>query len=238
MSEIGCEVVGELAPEVALEIATGEERDAVLRHVASCSECRQLVLQLSSIGDGLLTVLTPAREPGPGFESGVLEALAPSQPEKRRERRKPWLRLAAATGAVVVSGVLGAVAVYQVTSADRQLGEAYRSTLELGRGSSFAAAPISGPQGRVGTVFAYQGDPSWVMVTLDTPSEVQQIYEVQVATRDRGYVDVGGAVFEEGDRTWGETLPVDLGEVQEIQFLDSDGRVVLTAVVDAGESWR
>ena len=235
---MGCDSVRELAPEVALDIATGEERDVVLRHVGSCSDCRELLFELSSVGDSLLTVLATPRQPSSDFDARVLEALAPPPPPNERVLRMPWSRWAMAAGAVVVSAVLGAGVVYQATSADRQLGQAYRSTLEVGRGSSFAAAVITGPEGRVGTVFGYQGDPSWVMVTLDEPAEGEQTFNVRAATRNDGYLDVGEAVFEEGDRTWGERLPVDLLEVQEIQLLDSDGWVVFTAVVDAEDPWN
>ena len=239
MTEMRCEQVKELAPEVALDIATGEERDAVLRHVATCGDCRQLVYELSTVGDEVLTALAPARQPSPGFESRVLEVLNESskRPAWPRTRRRPWLRLALATGAVAVAGVVGAATVYQATSADRQLGEAYRATLEVGNGSFFAAAPVDGSGARVGTAFAYQGDPSWVMVTLDDSSETEQTYAVRIATREDGYVSLGEAALEEGDRTWGGTLPVDLAEVHEIQFLDQDGEVVFTAVMVADNPW-
>jgi len=35
-AEMGCEQVRELAPELALGIAEGEERDAALRHLDGC----------------------------------------------------------------------------------------------------------------------------------------------------------------------------------------------------------
>jgi Putative zinc-finger len=65
-AELGCEQVKELAPELALGIAEGEERAAALRHLSGCARCRQLVSELSAVGDELL-LLAPAREPPPGF---------------------------------------------------------------------------------------------------------------------------------------------------------------------------
>src|SRR4030095_10115557 len=54
--------VRELAPELALGIAEGQERDAGLRHLSGCGGCRQLVSELSSVGDELLQ-LAPAHDP-------------------------------------------------------------------------------------------------------------------------------------------------------------------------------
>jgi hypothetical protein len=62
--EMGCERMRELAPEFALGIAEGEERDAALRHLSGCSGCRQLVSELSSVGDELLQ-LAPTHDGAP-----------------------------------------------------------------------------------------------------------------------------------------------------------------------------
>ena len=70
-SEMRCEQVRELAPELALDIAEGEERDAALRHLDGCGGCRQVVSELSSVGDELLQ-LAPAQDPPAGFDSRVL----------------------------------------------------------------------------------------------------------------------------------------------------------------------
>jgi Putative zinc-finger len=72
--EMGCDQVRDLAPELALGIAEGQERVAALSHLTGCPGCRQLVSDLSSVGDGLL-LLAPSREPPRGFESGVLARL-------------------------------------------------------------------------------------------------------------------------------------------------------------------
>jgi anti-sigma-K factor RskA len=69
-----CEEILDLAPEIALGIADGEERADALRHLATCAECRRVVEQLSQVADELL-VLAPAQEPPAGFESRVLEAI-------------------------------------------------------------------------------------------------------------------------------------------------------------------
>src|SRR5919197_3653345 len=70
-AEMGCDQVRELASELALGIAAGEERDRALRHLSSCPACRRLVAELSSVGDELL-LLAPEHQPPPELESRVL----------------------------------------------------------------------------------------------------------------------------------------------------------------------
>src|SRR4029453_6674282 len=97
-AEMGCEQVRELAPELALGIAEGEERDAARRHLSGGGGCRQLVSELSSVGDELLQ-LAPAHDPPVGFESRVLAGLA--EPPRRRSILPParrWQWVAAAPG--------------------------------------------------------------------------------------------------------------------------------------------
>ncbi len=77
-SEMGCEQARELAPELAIGIADGQERDAALRHAAACPDCRQLISELSSVVDDLL-LLAPTHEPPPGFASRTVARLSPSQ---------------------------------------------------------------------------------------------------------------------------------------------------------------
>ena len=83
-----CEEIRDLAPEIALGIADGEQRAEALRHLSTCGECRRVVEQLSQVADELL-VLAPTQEPPPGFESRVVKALGLDAPPRRRRAR--WL---------------------------------------------------------------------------------------------------------------------------------------------------
>jgi hypothetical protein len=235
--EMGCEQVRDLAAELALGIAEGEERDAALRHLDGCSGCRRLVSELSSVGDELLQ-LAPAHDPPAGFESGVLAALAePPVRGRRQPLARRWRWVATAAAAVVLAATLGAGSVLVATAGDRRLAAGYQAVLRQGQGAYFLAAPLQGAQGRVGTVFGYQGQPSWAMATLQPSTQEKGRFQVQVVTRDGRYLALGAAMLGGAKGTWGGQLPVDLSAVHELRFVGSDGRPTLTATFDTANPW-
>jgi hypothetical protein len=236
-ADMGCAQVRELAPELALGIAEGDERGAALRHLSGCAGCRRLVSELASVGDELL-LLAPAEEPPPEFESRVLGRLAePARPRGLRPRTR-HLRWVAVAAALVLVAALGGGSVFLATAGDRRLADGYRAVLRQGQGSFFAAAPLQGPRGRVGTVFGYQGQPSWAMVTLRPPIPAERRFQVQVLTRDGRYLAVGEAVLGGAKGTWGVQLPVDLSAVHQLRLVGSDGRTEFAATFDVANPWE
>lgn len=143
-----------------------------------------------------------------------------------------WRWVATAAAAVVLAAALGAGSVFLATAGDRRLAASYQAVLSQGQGSFFAAAPLQGAWGRVGTVFGCQGQPSWAMVTLQPSIHGEGRFQVQVVTRDGRYLALGGAVLGGAKGTWGGQLPVDLSAVHEVRFVGSDGRPTLTATFD------
>src|SRR3954470_14175345 len=103
---MGCEQTREHAAELALGITDGEERAQALRHLAECAECRKAVDELSAVTDELLT-LAPTQQPPPGFESRVLERLAPARPRPRTRRLLVPIAAAAASAAVAAGVIFG-----------------------------------------------------------------------------------------------------------------------------------
>jgi hypothetical protein len=236
--EMGCDQVRDLAPELALGIAEGQERVAALSHLSGCPECRQLVSDLSSVGDGLL-LLAPSRAPSRGFESSLLARLDHPLHERKvlpLMRRRRWVAIAAAA-AVVLAAAVGGLSVFWATADDRRLADSYQEVLSQGQGAYFLAAPLQGSQDRVGTVFGYQGRPSWVMLTMEPSTHADGRFQVQVVTRDGSYLPVGDAVIGGTERTWGAELPVDLSVVHELRFIGSDERIAFTATFDTASPW-
>jgi hypothetical protein len=140
--------------------------------------------------------------------------------------------------AVIVLVALGAGSVLLATAEDRQLAAGYRATLSEGQGSFFTAASLRGSHRRVGTVFGYEGRPSWVMVTLQSPPSDERPFKVQVVTHEGGYVALGDAVLGGDKEAWGRQIPVDLSAVHELRFLGSDGRTSYIATFDAADPWK
>ena len=138
---------------------------------------------------------------------------------------------------MVLAAALGGGSVFLATAGDRRLAASYQAVLSQGQGSFFAAAPLKGARGRVGTVFGYQGQPSWVMTTLQSPVHGDGRFKVQVVTRDGRYLHLGDAVLGGAKGTWGGQLPVDLSAVHELRFVGSDGRPTLTATFDTTNPW-
>ncbi len=218
---MGCEELKDLAPEIALGTIEGEERAEALRHLATCGECRRLVDQLTTVADELL-MLAPVQEPPAGFESRVIDALGFQREPRRRRSRRVLARL----GPLVAVAAATAVALVGVYHDDHVTAERYRSTLEQADGQSFQAAPLrDGTGAEAGVAFGYQGDPSWVLVTVD-PGHRDDVASAELITRDRRTIPL--PEFElHADGSWGGAIPVDLYDVSAIRLLgDSPGEVL------------
>jgi hypothetical protein len=239
--EARCERVRQLAPDLAAEIADGQDRDAAFRHVASCAECRGLVGDLSSVVDEVL-LLAPEHEPPAGFAARTAERLAglsgAAPVRERAWRRRPrWTAGLAAAAAFALAVALGSAGALLATSADRRLAESYRAVLAQGRGSFFVAAPLRGSLGTYGTVFGYQGDPSWLFATVRLPVAGPERFRVELDTKDGRTVPLGITVLG-GDRlTWGAAIPVDLTGVARLRFEKPGGRSAFAAYIVANDPW-
>jgi hypothetical protein len=220
---MSCDELKHLAPELALGTIDGAERAEALRHLAKCSDCRRLVDQLTTVADELL-MLAPVQEPPAGFESRVIDALGLQQPRRRLGRRLlTWL------GPPVAAAAVTAVALVAVYHDDRVTAERYRSTLEQANGRYFQAEPLRDETGaEAGVAFAYQGSPSWMLVTVD-PGHRDQVASAELVTRDRRTIPLPR--FElRPDGSWGGAIPVALHDVAAIRLLgDRPGQVLEAA---------
>ena len=245
-SQMGCEQVRDLAPELAIGIADGQQRDAALRHAATCPDCRQLISGLSSVVDDLL-LLAPSHEPPPGFAAATVARISPPAARHRRWATRPgprhvpagrrWLPRLAVAASIVAALAVGAGAVYQGTASDRQLAGSYRAVLAQGHGSFFAAAPLRGPTGTAGTVFGYQGSPSWLWATVHLPNVGAQRFTVQLITRDGTHLPAGTAVLGGTHDTWSAQIPMDLTTLAQLRFVAASGHTTIVAHLNAHSPW-
>src|SRR5215468_3503096 len=222
MSRSGaCDEARELAGELALGIADGEDRARVLDHAADCPDCRRELERLSVLADELL-LLAPEREPPAGFEVRVLRAVQ-SRPAPRR---RIWRALPVAVAALAAAAITAGSLLYAFRD-DRRLADHYRATLSEAHGSYFSAVRLHDAAGAPGgVVFLYRGAPSWMVVTVDGP--------YRDSARRAELVAVGGrrvplSRFRLGDGTWGGAIPIDPRRLAAVHLVGSDGRTVLEA---------
>jgi hypothetical protein len=220
----GCAEVRDLLPELATGATHGQDRAHVLRHVNCCPSCRATLTELSRAADELL-LLTPQEEPPAGFESRVLANITPHVgkfaalvwPRARVAKIALWV------AALVVVGALGAGGALVGTSADRDLGARYRNTLAIANGQYLRAARITADAGDdVGQMFAYQGHPSWVFVTV-TGAPRAGSYQVRLVTKDGGERVLGECVATAGECAAGGAVDVRVSNIRLVDLTMPDG---------------
>jgi hypothetical protein len=215
-----CEETRELAVELALGIVEGEERGRALQHLAECPDCRAEVEKFSEVADELL-LLAPRREAPVGFESRVLGDLLPAPRRKRRRRLTLVLApVAAAAAAVAIT--------LAVVSPDLQLASHYRHTLQEANGKEFESYLLRGTDGTLaGTVFSYQGSPSWVLITVDSGHRAG-LQSAQLVMDDGRQVPLNWFQLDPSGSSGGG-IPVDPHQVSVLRLLPGAGGQPLVA---------
>jgi hypothetical protein len=97
-----CAAFHEVAPELALGVAEGDQRAAALDHLVGCQACRGELDRLTATVDAVVQI-APEAEPPTGFETRALAAFAPV--EHRPVARRRVLLAAAAVLAIVAAGI-------------------------------------------------------------------------------------------------------------------------------------
>ncbi len=219
---LSCEEGRALAPEVALGIASGEERAGVLAHVRGCGDCRRLLEGLAETADALL-LLAPQREPSNGFESAALARMV-------GRRRSSRTRLAMGIAAAALAAALGGAAVLWVTADDRTLASRYRAALAEANGEYFGVMPLGTDGGATaGHLFVYEGSPSWIFFVLGDPLADGE-YSVRIDTHAGDRIDLDAGQLQDGSLTWGRDVPLSLRAVEAVRVVDERDVVVVEAI--------
>jgi hypothetical protein len=215
-----CEETRDVLAELALGVADGEERGRALQHLAECGECRIELEKLSDVADEL-ALLAPHREVPVGFESRVLAEVLPA-PQRRSRRRRFGLVLApvAAAGAAVAI-TLG------IVSSDLQDASHYRHTLDTAHGKEFESYRLYSGGKAAGTVFSYQGDPDWLLITVD-PADRADLRGAELVTDDGNRVPLGWFHLDSSGSSGGG-IPVDPHQVSVLRLVPGSGGAPLVA---------
>jgi hypothetical protein len=217
-----CEHTQELAAEVALGIAAGDERAAVLRHTTTCRTCRRLLDSLSATVQ-ILTIAVPPVEPPDGFDTAVLARMVADTAEARpadgpadHRSRAGWRRRALrGVAAVAAAGVLfvAGLALGRVTGESGRAGQLLDATPttvgEVVAGWTTAAPTTPEPWPSWMTVFVYPGAP---------PGE----YRVRCTYEEHGDVDdweAGALTVTAGKGTsFAVTMPFPLDDLRDVRL--------------------
>jgi len=223
MTRPDCERLREIAPELALGIADGEDRARSLEHLAGCPACRAHIERLAAVADELL-LLAPVAEPPAGFEGRVVGS------EARTPPRAPLLRrLAVPALAAVAAAAIATVVAWGALDDERELADSYRETLAVADGQYFDAAPLEAPgREKVGYVYGYQGRASWVFAIVYAGVGDGQ-YRLAVVADDGGRHPLRQIEVSGGDGSDGGVIPIAYERVAEVLLLDSRGREVADA---------
>jgi hypothetical protein len=227
-----------LLAELATGAITGEDRARALLHASGCPACRTELAQLSKVADELL-LLAPAHEPPAGFESRVMAAIVDGTPPRlpARRRRMPagpgWLRrphrrllrITASALALALAATLGAGAVWQATAADRREAAEQRAMLNFTHGRYISALAVRDTWGaRTGTLWLYEGDPSWMVV--DVSGVPDGDYHMVVIDKDGINHASGTCTMKRGWGTYAYRLWQPVSQVATVQL---NGPIQLTA---------
>ena len=219
-----CDETRDLAAEIALGIADGEERAEALRHLSTCAECRRALSQLSQVTDELL-VVAPVEEPPAGFETRVVEAMG----LEKRPRRWPSLRwLAPRIGPALAAAAVTAAVFVGVYHDDRQTAAEYRGILDQAGGQYFQAGKLKDETGAKGGVaFGYEGTPSWLLVTVN-PAHRGDVKTAELVTRGGRTIPLRSFRLDR-QGSWGGAIPVKLYKVRWVRLLGERPGEILQA---------
>jgi hypothetical protein len=221
------------ASELALGIASGDERANALEHVASCPDCRAVLSEHATLADELV-LLAPLHEPPAGFESRVIERLSTEAAERRRRprstARRLWAgkRLRTALALVAVAAATAGV-MFGALRDDHRDASRYRDSLAAVGGEYFDTASLEeAGGGSAGNVLAYQGSPSWLIVKVK-PAYRSESYKCELITRSGRRVRMPSFKLDAANGTWSQAMPVALRDVEEVRVFDGDHEEALRA---------
>jgi hypothetical protein len=211
-SQLRCDEMEELGPELALGTLTGPERAEAVEHLASCLDCRRRVAELAQVVDSLL-VLAPEDDPSPELEARVLARTVREQPAHEvPARRSPWRRRVLAGS--IAAAVLAVVA-FTIVALGRDDGE---------NADTVRTAVATDDGGRsVCRAVINEVDPAWLFVSLDEPGQERAGYDVEVRFESGETAQVGRLDLSEGHGELAVTIDLQGNRAHSVRLIGADG---------------
>ncbi len=256
MSQPGCEELRASAAELALGVLDGEERARALAHARSCPACSAHLAELAIVAGAVLEA-APAREPPPGFESRVLDALARPRGRVRRAppgfesraldaiarpprrvRRPRRLLAAGAPDRRRSRRLLAALAAAPVLAGAGATWVTLSATREERRLGAYYQSVLALAGGKYLTAWELRDDAGrrhGVVFAYqgDQPWIMVVLageggpWRIAIATRAGGTYELGRFEPPTAGRVWGHELPVPVRDVATVRLTDPDGTALV-----------
>jgi len=227
MTDMRCEDLRLLVPELALGALDGRDRADALAHLEHCPECRRDLLAMSEVADRLVE-LTPPAEPPAGFETRVLAALgadaragggteeaAGGAAPRRRRRPRSVSALAAAAVVAVLFGIGG----WEI---GRHTAPAHPSVSQVKTASLVTGGQV------VGEVIALDNGYPWISMAVESALGDTTV-RCEVIETGHGALLVGSFALDDGNGYWSAPVPPGGAPIIGARLVDASGHIVATA---------
>ncbi|HTX62292.1 MAG TPA: hypothetical protein VMD28_01545 [Acidimicrobiales bacterium] len=216
MPDPGCHDCLDVCPDVALGVATAEDRAMVLTHVERCRSCGDELASLSDVAD-LLSVLVPAVDPPRGFTSRVVGAI--SSPTKPLAHAAPVRRALMRPVSLAAALVVAAGLALGGWLAARGSSTPSPSTVQT--------AALLSHDHRVGRVMLVPGGKLWMSVAVHLAAS-STVVRCRVESDGGVWRTLGTFDVYDGRGYWVATLPRGFS-VARAELTTTRGRVLASA---------
>lgn len=222
-----CADVDDVAAELGLGVLGGVERARALAHLDGCPRCRALVEEMAEVSDAVFQ-LGPEVEPPAGFESRLLARREQPRRPSRLRRRWPVVVAASLSAAAAVTAVVSLAGPGSPGSPGFRV-EHPAAVVALG-GRSLVAVSLHHGGEKMGQVFVYTGQPSWMFMTVESDRAARRV-TCELVLRDGRTLDVGSFTIAAGYRSWGSTVNVDPSDIRAVRLVSSGGAELASATL-------
>jgi hypothetical protein len=207
---------------MALGKSTTTERRLILKHVRSCESCRAFLREMHEVADQVLFA-APSADPPPGFEQRVLNALGPHKSPRVIQLR--WVAFAAVFALTL--GALWARLLPRIFESEQdRLAAQYIQALETLGGKALYASRLESITGEdVGSLFVYEGNPSWMFLTIEDAEKPTGELRVRVSLARGDPLLFDGLELLDGRGSLGLRLDVAVKQIREIEIIEETGQV-------------